>query len=249
MDRLNGRVIIVTGASRGIGEAIAERVVAEGGKVVLASRKIDGLKPVAERLGESAHPIACHTGSEEAIAALVEGTIERFGQVDGLVNNAATNPYFGPMMNVEWAAWDKTFEVNLKGYFACARAVSRHLIQRKSPGSIVNVSSVLGKMAAPMQGAYGMTKAAVISMTQTLAAELGPSGIRFNAIAPGLIETKFAKALTENEAIKKQVIDRTTLGRVGQPSDIAGVAAFLLSDDAAYMSGQTLCVDGGWTAT
>lgn len=249
MDRLKERVIIVTGASRGIGEAIAERVVAEGGKVVLASRKIDGLKSVAERLGDSAYPIACHTGSEEAIAALVEETVERFGKVDGLVNNAATNPYFGPMMNVEWAAWDKTFEVNLKGYFSCARAVSRHLIKRQSPGSIVNVSSVLGKMAAPMQGAYGMTKAAVISMTQTLAAELGPSGIRFNAIAPGLIETKFARALTENPGIKKQVVDRTVLGRVGQPSDIAGVAAFLLSDDAAYMSGQTLCVDGGWTAT
>ena len=150
---------------------------------------------------------------------------------------------------MEEAAWDKTFEVNLKGYFACARAVARHLLERKAAGSIVNVTSVLGQMAAPLQGVYGMTKAGVISMTQTLAAELGPSGIRVNAIAPGLVETRFASALTGNPEIKQMVLDRTTLKRIAQPEDIAGTAAFLASDDAAYVTGQTIAVDGGWTVT
>ncbi|MEM6957297.1 MAG: SDR family oxidoreductase [Myxococcota bacterium] len=247
--RLEGRAYVVTGASRGIGRAIAARIVAEGGKVVLVSRKQPALEEVAAELGEGALPLACHTGSAEAIGAMIETAVERFGALHGLVNNAATNPYFGPLMNVEERAWDKTFDVNLKGYFACARGVVRHLLDSERGGSIVNVSSVLGTMAAPLQGVYGMTKAGVISMTQTLAAELGPKGVRVNAIAPGLVETKFAQVLVENAEIRKLVIDRTTLKRIGQPEDIAGVAAFLLSDDAAYLTGQTLNVDGGWTAT
>lgn len=245
--RLKDKVAIVTGASRGIGEAIATRLAAEGARVVLASRKIEGLQEVAARIGEAAHPVACHTGHEDEVDALVAAAVERFGQVDVLINNAATNPYFGPMLNVEWGAWDKTFEVNLKGYFACTRAVARHLLGRKATGSIINVSSVLGTMAAPLQGVYGMTKAAVISMTKTLATELGPSGIRVNAIAPGLVETRFAATLIENDAIRQMVLDQTTLKRIGQPDDIAGVAAFLASEDASYISGQTLNVDGGWS--
>lgn len=248
-NRLQGKVAIVTGASRGIGEAIATAMVAEGAKVVLAARKPDALHGVAEKLGEHAHAIACHTGKEEDVDALVAGTIERFGQVDVLVNNAATNPYFGPMMNVEWGAWDKTFEVNLKGYFMCARAVARHLLERKAEGSIVSVTSVLGQMAAPLQGVYGMTKAAVISMTKTLSAELGPRGVRVNAIAPGLVETRFASALTGNAEILQMVLDRTTLKRLAQPEDIAGAAVFLAADESRYVTGHTLVVDGGWTAT
>jgi NAD(P)-dependent dehydrogenase (short-subunit alcohol dehydrogenase family) len=248
--QLSGKVAIVTGASRGIGEAIAKCLASHGAKVVLASRKIDGLTRVAEEInarGGEAIPIACHTGQPEQVEKLVADTVARLGKVDILVNNAATNPHFGPMLSIDWPAWDKTFEVNVKGYFAATRAVSRHLIERGAPGSIVNVASVVGFIGSPMQGVYAMTKAAVISMTKTLAMELGSAGIRVNAIAPGLIDTKFAAALTQNEEILNMVLSRTALKRVGQPDDIAGAALYLSSDASQYLTGHTLVVDGGWT--
>jgi NAD(P)-dependent dehydrogenase (short-subunit alcohol dehydrogenase family) len=249
--RLEGKVAIVTGASRGIGQAIAEAMAREGARVVLASRKQDALDAVAEGIrasGGTALPLACHTGKEDQVADLVRKAADAFGQVDVLVNNAATNPYFGPMMDIDWGAWDKTFEVNLKGYFAATRAVVRHLQGRGAPGSIVNVASVVGMMGAPFQGVYAMTKAAVISMTKTLAVELGGAGIRINGIAPGLIETRFSQALTTNDAIKAHVLDRCAIKRVGQPEEIAGAAVFLASDEASYLTGVTLPVDAGWTA-
>jgi NAD(P)-dependent dehydrogenase (short-subunit alcohol dehydrogenase family) len=248
--QLSGKVAIVTGASRGIGEAIAKCLASHGAKVVLASRKIDGLTRVAEEInarGGEAIPLACHTGQPEQVEKLVADTVARFGKVDILINNAATNPHFGPMLSIDWPAWDKTFEVNVKGYFAATRAVSRHLIDRGAPGSIVNVASVVGFIGSPMQGVYAMTKAAVISMTKTLAMELGSAGIRVNAIAPGLIDTKFAAALTQNEEILNMVLSRTALKRVGQPDDIAGAALYLSSDASQYLTGHTLVVDGGWT--
>lgn len=251
-DRLAGKVAIVTGASRGIGAAIAKGFAAEGAKVVIASRKMEGLETVRDAINaehpDSVHPIAAHTGKDEMIDALIGETIERFGRIDVLVNNAATNPYFGPMMNVDWGAWQKTFQVNVEGYFRCARGVAKHLLDRKAGGSIVNVTSVLGQMAAPLQGVYGMTKAAVISMTQTLSVELGPKGIRCNAIAPGLIRTKFSQTLTSNPQIASMIEERTSLKRLGDPEDLVGAATFLASDESSYVNGQTLVVDGGWTA-
>ena len=178
-------------------------------------------------------------------SALFARAAEEFGPIHGLVNNAATNPYFGPMLAIEEAAFDKTIEVNLKGPLVASRA----FVEQAAPGaSIVNVASVAGTRAAPLQGVYGMTKAALISMTQTLAHELGPMGVRVNAIAPGLVETRFASALIQNEDLLKHVVDRTPLGRHGQPDEIAGAAVYLLSDAAAFMTGQTMVIDGGMTS-
>src|SRR5690349_24984053 len=191
---LKDKVIVVTGASRGIGEAIARACVEGGARVVLASRKQADLDRVAGELGDRAIAVAAHTGKAEDVDALFARAIEKFGKVDGAVNNAATNPYFGPLVDTPDAAIDKTFEVNVRGYLYVARAFTKHARTREGGGSIVNIASVAGLRAAPMQGIYGATKAAVISMTQTLAFELGASKIRVNAIAPGLVETKCAAA-------------------------------------------------------
>lgn len=244
---LNDKVAVITGASRGIGEAIARTFVAHGARVVLASRKLEGVTAVAHDLGDAAHAVAAHTGHEAQCVSLVEAAIARFGRVDVLVNNAATNPYFGPMIDTDGGAWLKTFEVNLQGYFWCAREVARHLQRRGVGGSIVSVASVAGLEAAPFQGVYGATKAAVISMTKTLAFELGASGIRVNAIAPGLVETRLASAIVHNEALVAEVVRKTPLGRYGQPDEIAGAALYLASDASSFMTGQTLVVDGGLT--
>jgi NAD(P)-dependent dehydrogenase (short-subunit alcohol dehydrogenase family) len=249
---LKDQVAIITGASRGIGEAIAVRMAEHGASVVLVARKPDALHGVVERIkanGGRALGIPGHTGKAEDVKAVVAKTIEHFGKVDILVNNAAANPYFGPMLQIEDAAWDKTFEVNVKGYFMMMREVANHLTARNAPGSLINVASIAGLRSAPFQAVYGMTKAAVISMTQTLAQELGGSNIRVNAIAPGLVETKFAQAIVGDEDMRKHVVDRTALGRHAQPDEIAGAAVYLASQAASYVTGQVLVVDGGTIVT
>ncbi len=249
---LIGKVAIVTGASRGIGEAIARAFADAGAAVVIASRKLDDLQKVEASINEGGgkcKAVACHTGKASDVAQLVAAAIANFGKIDVLVNNAATNPYFGALLDVTDAAWDKTFEVNAKGYFYCARDVIKHLQARKAHGSIINVASFVALRAAPMQGVYGMSKAAVVSMTQTLAFEVGGQGIRVNAIAPGLVDTKFASAIVQNDGLRQMVVGRTPLGRYAQPVEIAGAALFLASDAASYVNGHTLTVDGGMTAT
>lgn len=247
---LSNKVILVTGASRGIGAAIAQACVAAGAKVVLASRKQADLDATAASLpAGSAAAFACHTGKAEEVDALMARAVEHFGKVDGLVNNAATNPYFGPLLDTPDAAIEKTFEVNVRGYFYAARALVKHARVRGGGASIVNIASVAGLHAAPMQGIYGMTKAAVISMTKTLATELGSSGIRVNAICPGLVETKFASALIANPMIRELIVKRTPLSRHAQPVEIAGAAVYLLSDAASFTTGSSMVVDGGYTIT
>ncbi len=249
---LEGRVAIVTGASRGIGEAIAVRIAEAGAAVVLAARKPEGLEAVARRIGAAggrALAVPAHMGRPADVDALVAKAVAAFGKVDVLVNNAAANPYFGPLLGIDEGAWDKTFEVNLKGYFSAIRAVVQHLRSRKAPGSIVNLASIVGFRAAPLQGVYGMTKAAVISMTRTLAQELGPEGIRVNAVAPGLVETRFASAIVSSEELRDAFVSRAALGRHAQPDEIAGAALYLASDASGYVTGHVLVVDGGTTVT
>jgi NAD(P)-dependent dehydrogenase (short-subunit alcohol dehydrogenase family) len=227
--------------------------VEHGANVVVASRKEEGVKAAADKLNAiragSAHAIAAHTGKEDDCKALVQQAIAKLGKVDVLVNNAGTNPYFGPMLETEMPAWDKTFEVNLKGYFWMAREVSRHLIAREAKGSIVNIASIVGMMSAPLQGVYGMTKAAVISMTKTLAFELGPVGIRVNAISPGMVDTKLAAAIVSNEALLADINARTALKRVAQPEEIAGAALYLASDASSFTTGEVMVIDGGLQIT
>jgi NAD(P)-dependent dehydrogenase (short-subunit alcohol dehydrogenase family) len=246
---LTDRTIVITGASRGIGEAIARAVAAAGANVVVASRKQDGVDAVAASIregGGSALAVAAHTGHTDDVEALFDRAVAEFGGVDGLVNNAATNVYFGPMLGIEESAWDKIFEVNVKGYFNCIRALANRI---KGPGTVVNVASIAGMRAAPLQAVYGMSKAAVISMTQTLAQELGPVGIRVNAIAPGLVETRFAQVLVDDPAIRSTFVDRTFLDRHAQPDEMAGAVVYLLSDASSYVTGHTIVLDGGTTAT
>jgi NAD(P)-dependent dehydrogenase (short-subunit alcohol dehydrogenase family) len=251
---LQGKVAIITGASRGIGEAIARTFAAHGAKVVLAARKLEGLENVAASInaasgerGPVAIAIAAHTGREEDCVRLVATAVEKLGKVDVLVNNAATNPYFGPLLDADVGAWDKTFEVNAKGYFWLTREVARHLRAREAPGSIVNVASVAGLVASPLQGVYAMTKAAVISMTKTFAVELAGNKIRVNALAPGFVDTRFAAAVLKNDTLLDEVLRMTPMKRYAEPDEIAGAALYLASDAASYLTGQAIVIDGGMT--
>jgi NAD(P)-dependent dehydrogenase (short-subunit alcohol dehydrogenase family) len=253
MKRLEGKIALVTGGSRGIGAAIAHAFAREGARVVIASRKAPELEATAARINEE-HPGStvartCHTGQPAAVAELVAAVEKELGIIDVAVNNAATNPHFGPLLTVDWSMWDKTFEVNLKGYFEVARQVAQRLVANNRAGSIINVTSIGGLRAAPMQGLYGMTKAAVISMTKTLALELGGARVRINAIAPGLVDTRFASVLVSTPELEKHFSDRAPLHRHGEPDEIAPLAVYLASDESAFMTGQTLAIDGGWTAT
>ena len=251
--RLDDKLVWVTGGSRGIGKAIARGCAEAGARVVLTSRGQSGIDAAVAEINADfpgqAFGYACHAGDVDAIDAVAERITADLGVPDVLVNNAATNPYFGPLLNTPASMWDKTFQVNVRGYFETTRQVAQRLLAQSRPGTIINVASIQGNRAAPLQGVYGMTKAAVISMTRTLAVELGRARIRVNAIAPGLVDTRFASALVQNEPAVKQYTDRAALGRYGTPAELTGLAVYLASDEAAYVTGQVFTIDGGYTAT
>jgi dehydrogenase/reductase SDR family protein 4 len=243
---LAGRRALVTGASRGIGFAIADGLAQCGASVVITGRKRDSLQAAAQSFlpkGLDVTPLVCHQGDPAAIANLFT-ELDRIGPPDIVVVNAATNPVFGPLLDVELAAWQKIIEVNITGALLTAQHACRRMLSRKR-GSVIFVSSIAGLDPMPGIGAYSVSKTALIGLTKTFAKEMGPNGIRVNALAPGLIETRFSEALLHNEKIYKQIMSAVPLGRHGQPQDLVGAAVFLASEASAYVTGQVLVVDGG----
>jgi NAD(P)-dependent dehydrogenase (short-subunit alcohol dehydrogenase family) len=247
---LDGRTALVSGASRGIGEAIARLLAAHGAHVVCTSRKVEACEAVAAAIreaGGSAQALALHVGDTEAIEALF-ATLDAAGRApDILVNNAAANPYFGPMLDMDLASYEKTVAVNLRGYFwSCVQAARR--MKDKGGGAIVNIASVNARRSAPNQGIYSMTKAGIVNMTEGMAKEMAAHGIRVNAVLPGLTDTKFASALTGDPKLLAMMTRLIPQGRVAQPSEIAPAVLFLCSPAASYVTGISLAVDGGYLA-
>ncbi|HTF35011.1 MAG TPA: SDR family NAD(P)-dependent oxidoreductase [Myxococcota bacterium] len=246
---LAGKTALVTGASRGIGRAIALGFAEHGADLVLSSRKREALESVAkevEALGRRAHVATVNMSNEESIAALVSELERAALVIDVLVNNAATNPVMAGVLDLGVGAWRKVFETNVTGLFLLSQAIARGMVSRGA-GSIVNIASNGGIHATPALAAYGASKAAVIHLTKTMAMELGPRGVRVNAIAPGLIETHMARALLDNPAGYEAYVKRNPLRRHGQPEEIAGAALLLASDAGSYANGEVLVVDGGAT--
>ncbi len=244
---LKGKVALVTGASRGIGESIAKTLAAYGAEVILASRKIDALQSVEDDIkksGGKAMSIACHTGELEQITKLFDEIEKKFGRLDILVNNAATNPFFGENLNATESAWDKTVDVNLKGYFFVAQHAAKIMV-KQGGGSIINVASINGIRPAPYQGIYSITKAGVIAMTKSYAKELAAAKVRVNALLPGLTDTKFAAAMTHNDDLMKLILPSIPMGRIAAPDEMAGAVLYLASDASTFTTGATIVVDGG----
>ncbi len=244
---LSGRVALVTGASRGIGSATAEALAEHGAHVVISSRKQADLDTEAERINalyaEHVTAIAAHAGRPEDLERLVQGVMERFSRIDIVINNAATNPYMGPVLGADLAAWDKTFEVNVRGMFILTKLVYEASMESRG-GSIVNIASTGGLRPGIGLGVYNITKAAVIFMTRQLARELGGK-VRVNAVAPGLIKTRFAEVLWNTPSILDRVLAANPTGRIGVPEEVASAVLFLASDAASYVNGEVLVVDGG----
>lgn len=242
--------VLITGASRGIGQAIAEAYAAAGAKVVLASRKQPGLEAVAERIrasGGEALPVAAHTGQMEAVEKLVATAVETYGGIDILVNNAGTNPHFGPVLTAEESMWLKTLDVNLLGYWRLAKACVPHM-QARGGGKIINVASVAGKRPQPGMGVYCVTKAGVLMLTQVLAVELAADNIQVNAIAPGFIKTRFTQVLWSDEKIEAVIRKAIPQGRMATPDELTGIALYLASELSSFTTGETFVIDGGQLA-
>jgi NAD(P)-dependent dehydrogenase (short-subunit alcohol dehydrogenase family) len=244
---LQDKVAVITGGSRGIGRAIALRLAQAGAGVVVSSRTLANVESVAEEIrasGGRALAVEAHVGEPAAIQRLVEQTIEVFGQVDIVVNNAATNPHFGPILTADEGQWDKILDTNTKGVFRVCKAVVPHM-QSRGGGKIINLASIAGLQPSLGMGVYGISKAAVIMLTKVLALELGHANIQVNAIAPGIIKTRFSRVLWQTPHIAEPILKTLPLGRFGEPEDIAGLALYLASPASDYVTGAVFLVDGG----
>jgi NAD(P)-dependent dehydrogenase (short-subunit alcohol dehydrogenase family) len=245
---LTGKIALVTGASRGIGAEIARLFAAQRAHVIVSSRKLEDCQTVVDGIvadGGSAEALACHIGEMAQIEALYAAIDARHGRLDVLVNNAATNPYFGPITETDPAIFQKTVDVNIRGYFYMSSHAAKRMA-KNGGGSIVNVASVNGVVPGFQQGIYSITKAAVISMTKAFAVECAEAGVRCNALLPGLTDTKFASVLVNTPAILKQALAHVPMRRVAQPSEMAGAALYFASAASSYTTGAVLNVDGGY---
>ena len=246
---LNNKNAIVSGGSKGIGKAIATKLAQAGANVVICSRKKENLDSAVNEAasnGLTLIPIECKTSDKESIQSVVDHTLEKFNGVDILVNNAAANPYYGPILNSEDSHWDKIFDVNVKGYFNFAKACSKTMIDNSS-GKIINVASIAAKTPLEGLGVYNISKAAVVMLTKVLAKELGEYNINVNTLAPGLIKTDFSKALWENEDTHNKIVKSIPQGKMGSPDDISGMALYLASEASDFVTGSIFTVDGGIT--
>ena len=246
---LSGKIAIVSGASRGIGEETARLLAEQGAHVIVSSRKIDDCTRVAESIveaGGSAEAFACHVGNLDDIHATFEHIRSAHGRLDICVNNAATNPYFGHVLDTDLGAYNKTVEVNIRGYFFMSIEAGK-MMRDQGSGVIVNTASINGLQPGPFQGIYSITKAAVINMTKVFAKECGGLGIRCNALLPGLTKTKFAGALFSSDEIYEKAMESIPMGRHAEPSEMAGTMLYLVSDASSYTNGECIVVDGGLT--
>ena len=246
---LTGQVAVITGSSKGIGRSIAVIMAAMGAKVVVSSRKADACEAVAADIrnaGGDATVIPCNIGRRPEVEALISGAIAKYGKIDALVCNAAVNPYFGPLSGISDDAFDKIMASNIKSNLWLANLTAPGMAERGG-GTITIISSIGGLKGSERLGAYAISKAADFGLARSLAVELGPKNIRVNSIAPGLVKTDFARALWEDPANLKKRTDTTPLRRIGEPDDIGGIAAFLASPAAAFITGQVIVADGGVT--
>ena len=247
---LEGRIAVIGGASRGIGESIAKILAEYGAHVICTSRRIEGCEAVAEAItaaGGNAEARACHMGHVEQIEELFQYVDGAHGRVDILVNNAAANPYYGHILDTPVAAFEKTLEVNLRGYFYMAVEAGKRM-REQGRGSIINVASANGVTPGDKQAVYSITKAGVINMTKAFANECGEFGIRANTLVPGVTKTKFAQALHDDDTFYKPAMARTPLGRSAEPDEMAGAVLYLASDASSYTTGASIYVDGGYLA-
>jgi len=247
MPDLTDRVALITGASRGIGRAIAEAYANAGAKVVLTSRTQETLDEVAadiEADGGTALPAAAHVGEMDAIQDLLATVDESFGGVDVLINNAATNPHFGPVLTAEESQWDKTFDVNVKGYWRMVKACAPSMKERGG-GKVINVASVAGQQPMAGMGVYSVSKAGVLMLTEVLGAELAGAGIQVNAIVPGFIKTKFSKAIWDNEQLSESVLKATPQHRMADPSELTRLPMYLGSSESDFVTSTAFRIDGG----